>query len=101
MSPTHVEQLSEKLVTAEVNEDFTEAVLQLRDGSRLCFCHRVDERWAKSVGPEGQEDRGELAEDFLSAITFFRLNSRHLDIEFADGSRWDQAHADSSDQSQA
>jgi len=104
MSSTRVEQLGEKLVTSEVNADFTEAVLQLQDGSRLCFCHRVDERWAKAVGPEGQEARAELAEEFLSAITLFRLNSRHLDIQFADGSRWDEPHADSpadSDESRA
>ena len=69
----------------EVNEDFTEAVLPMRDGSRLCFCHRVGERWAKVVGEGEVNTAGQL----LPLIGMFRLNRKHLDIQFQDGSRWE------------
>ncbi len=50
-----VELLRQSLAGVEANEDFTEAVVTLRDGSRLCFRHRVGERWARAVGPGGAE----------------------------------------------
>jgi hypothetical protein len=62
----------------------------LWDESRLCFCHRVGERWAKAVGPDGREESGGLAAQLLSAMAMFRLNAKHLDIHFADGSRWEE-----------
>ncbi len=86
---TSAQSLQSALLTAEANETFTEAVLRFRDESRLCFCHRVGERWAKAVGPDGREENGGLAAQFLSSMTMFRLNAKHLDIQFADGSRWD------------
>ena len=52
------ETLRSEIATVETNNLFSEAVLHLRDQSRLCFCHRVDERWAKAVGPEGKEKQG-------------------------------------------
>jgi hypothetical protein len=79
------------LATVEANEAFAEAVLRFRDGSRLCFCHRVGERWAKAVGPEEREKEAGVAGDLLAAMTMFRLNAKHLDIAFKDGSRWDEA----------
>jgi len=82
--------LRRALISREANAQFTEAILQFRDRSRLCFCHRVGERWAKAVGPDGNEGEGGLAADLLSAIVMFRLNVRHLDIRFADDSRWDE-----------
>ncbi len=87
---TAAEQLKEAVTSAQVNEDFTEAVLRLSDGSRLCFCHRVDQRWAKAVGPEGAESQAGLAGEILSSIQQFRLNAKHLDIFFQDASRWDE-----------
>lgn len=87
---TSEQRLRAALVTIVVNEDFTEAVLRLRDDSRLCFCHRVDERWAKSVGPEKREQEGGTAAEILSTIQMFRLNRKHLDVQFEDGSRWDE-----------
>ena len=83
------ETLRSEIATVETNNLFSEAVLHLRDQSRLCFCHRVDERWAKAVGPEGKEKQGGRAASLLSCIQMFRLNSKHLDIQFEDGSRWD------------
>ena len=88
---TRAETLRASLVTVEANENFTEAVMRFRDHSRLCFCHRVGERWAKAVGRNDLEPESGLAGELLSAMTMFRLNARHLDIQFADGSRWDEA----------
>src|SRR5262245_2925195 len=87
---TSAEILQSEVLNAVANETFTEAVLSLQDGSRLCFCHRVGERWAKAVGPEGREENGGLAGELLPAVTMFRLNAKHLDIQFADGSRWEK-----------
>jgi hypothetical protein len=87
---TSAETLRAALVAVEANEIFTEAIMRFRDGSRLCFCHRVAERWAKAVGPSESEDQAGLAAELLSAMTMFRLNAKHLDIQFADESHWDE-----------
>jgi hypothetical protein len=91
MSLTSEETLRKAMLTVIATEKFTEAVMSLRDKSRLCFCHRVGERWAKAVGPEQLEDEAGQAGELLSAISMFRLNAKHLDIQFEDGSRWDEA----------
>lgn len=91
MTMSSDEFLRASLQSIEVNEDFTEAVIYLQDASRLCFCHRVGERWAKSVGPEGSEHLGGQADRLVSEIKMFRLNRKHLDIQFQDGSRWDES----------
>jgi hypothetical protein len=57
---TSDEVLRRAFASLEVNGDFSEAELLLRDGSRLCFCHRVGERWAKAVGPREAEDNATL-----------------------------------------
>jgi hypothetical protein len=75
--------LRDALVTLEVNEAFSEAVLGLRDGSRLHFRHRVGERRAWATGLGGDAGR------VLAAIALFRLNGKHLDVSFQDGSRWE------------
>lgn len=87
---TSAETLRSALSSVEADQRFTEAVLTLRDGARLCFCHRVGERWAKATGPTGREEELGIAGALLSAITMFRLNAKHLDVQFADGSRWDE-----------
>ena len=87
---TSHETLRAALVAVEADGKFSEAVMRFRDGTRLCFCHRVGERWAKAVGPEGRESEAGLAGVLLAAVTKFRLNARHMDIAFSDGSRWDQ-----------
>ena len=91
MSMTSEEILRSDLLTVEANENFTEAVMLFHDNSRLCFCHRVGERWAKAVGPDHREEEAGFAGELLSAMTMFRLNAKHLDIQFEDGSRWDEA----------
>ena len=91
MSMTSEETLSRALLTVVANENFTEAVMRFRDNSRLFFCHRVGERWAKAVGPEQREAEAGQAGELLSAMAMFRLNAIHLDIQFKDGSRWDEA----------
>jgi hypothetical protein len=72
------------LSSLEVNDTFTEAVVVMTDGSHLCFCHRVGERWVRA---EGAGFAGEI----LPTIVRFRLNGKHLDVQFQDGSRW-EAH---------
>jgi hypothetical protein len=84
------EDLDQTFVSIEVNHGCTEAVLLLADQTRLCFSHKVGERWAKAVGPEGTEEQGGQAAEILAAIALFRLNAKHLDISFADGSRWEK-----------
>ena len=83
--------LRAELIAVAADKNFTEAVMRFGDNSRLCFCHRVGERWAKAVGPEDREDEAGLAGELLRSMTMFRLNAKHLDIQFEDGSRWDEA----------
>jgi hypothetical protein len=90
-SMTSEQTLRAALLTVETDDRFSEAILRFRDGSRLCFCHRVDERWAKPIGPESCPDEPGLAGALLADMTTFRLNAKHLDIAFQDGSRWDEA----------
>jgi hypothetical protein len=66
----------------EVSESFTEAVVDLRDSSCLQFTHRVNERKVHATG-------GGAAAELLVRIARFRLNAKHLDIQFQDGSRWE------------
>ncbi|MBI3832441.1 MAG: hypothetical protein HY291_23150 [Planctomycetes bacterium] len=69
---------------------FAEAIVTFADGSRLFFCHRVGERWARALGKEDTGPAFGTADAMLKAMALFRLNSKHLDITFADGSRWEQ-----------
>jgi hypothetical protein len=86
-SVSNEETLRKLFAAIRVDERFTVAVLTLRDGSTLEFHHRVGERWARAVGADGS-DRGP-ARELLDAMRMFRLNAKHLDIEFEDGSRWE------------
>jgi hypothetical protein len=83
------EVLRGSFASLEVNGDFTEAVLAMTDGSRLCFRHRVGERWVKAVGAEQAGDNAALAGRVLPLIALFRLNGKHLDVQFHDGGRWE------------
>jgi hypothetical protein len=86
---TAADFLRTSFASLEVNGDFTEAVLSMRDGSQLCFCHRVGERWVWVVAPGESGSDAVLAGRVLSTIALFRLNARHLDVQFADGTRWE------------
>ena len=79
--------LRDSFVSIKTDTPFTEAVVTLRDESLLCFCHRVGERWAKAVGPEGNE--GGCSQELLDAIRMFRLNAKLLEILFNDRSCWE------------
>ena len=92
---TSEELLRGSFVTLEVNDDFTEARVTLRDYSGLYFCHRVGERWARAVLPDST--RPALAGELLARITRFRLNGKHLDVQFQDGSRWEARFGGSRD----
>src|SRR5262245_41577123 len=86
---TAEEVLRGAFASLEVNGDFSVAALAMKDGSRLCFCHRVGERWAKAVGAGEAKDNPGLAGRVLPLIALFRLNAKHLDVRFHDGSRWE------------
>jgi hypothetical protein len=87
--------LRQSLLSLQVSDDFTEAVLLMVDGTRLCFCHRVGERWAKTVLPAGAVGGVGVADQLLGRIAHFRLNARHLDVQFQDDSRWEAPFAGS------
>jgi hypothetical protein len=91
---TYDEFLRQAFVALEVNEAFTEAVLRLRDESQLGFCHRVGARWAKAMDVHGAENEQTLAAAVLSQVALFRLNAKHLEVHFADGSRWEARFRD-------
>lgn len=67
-----------------------EAWVSFTDGSRLYFVHRVGERWAKAQGHPNDISGDGAAGAMLAAMAMFRLNAKHLDIRFADGSRWER-----------
>ena len=80
--------LRHALVSLEVNNDFSEATLVLADESRLYFRHRVGERTARASEPDSLGSPSQ-ARQILETVARFRLNGKHLDILFADGSRWE------------
>jgi hypothetical protein len=82
---TDADGLRAAFVALEVNDDFTQASLTLRYEGRMHFVHRVGERTVRAEGT--------LASEVLAKIVKFRLNAKHLDIEFADSSRWETAFA--------
>ncbi len=82
--------LAQSIDQAVANQLVSEVRLELNDGSRLAFRHTVEERWVRAFAPP-RLAHGEtgIADFLLSQITQFRLNAKHLDITFADGSRFD------------
>jgi hypothetical protein len=81
--------LRSSLASVEVNDTFSEAVLTMGDASQLRFCHRVGQRWARAEGAGGVEGPASLAGQVLARMTLFRLNAKHLEIQFTDGSDWE------------
>ena len=63
------------------NETFTQAVLHFKDGSHLQFEHSSrTNRWARASAA------GTMAEKLCTSLYQFRLNSKHLQLFFEDGS---------------
>ena len=79
---TDADQLRAVFSALEVNDTFTQAVVRLNDDSELRLVHRVGERTVRASG------KGNAA-SLLAKIARFRLNAKHLEIQFADGSRWE------------
>jgi hypothetical protein len=84
------ETLRDAVVSVEVNSTYSEALVLLSDGSRLEFRHTVQERWAKAFEPEGAAAQPCQANQILATLDRFRLNAKHLDLQFTDGSRWER-----------
>ncbi len=64
-----------------VNAAFTEAVLYFKDGSYLQFEHSSrSSRWARA------SKDGTMADKICGSIRQFRLNAKHLQLFFEDGS---------------
>lgn len=62
------------------NDEFNEAALFFTDGSFLQFVHKgLNERWAR---PSTDET---LAGEVCRALRLFRLNAKHLQLFFEDG----------------
>jgi hypothetical protein len=92
---TDADLLRGSFVSLEVDEGFTEVVLLLGDDSRLRFRHRVDQRQAEALVPGVEPARdATFAGRVVSRIAMFRLNRRHLDVQFEDGSRWEALFGD-------
>jgi len=63
------------------NTEFTEASLFFRDGSFLQFVHKArDQRWAR---PSADDT---LSGQVCRSLRQFRLNAKHLQLFFDDGS---------------
>jgi hypothetical protein len=64
-----------------VNAEFNQAILFFEDGSYLQFEHNsTKNRWARASAPQSIADR------LCKALRLFRLNSKHLQLYFEDGS---------------
>lgn len=70
-----------QVVRYVANPTFTQAILVFTDESRLFFEHTSREnRWAKASREQS------LAERCCEAMQQFRLNAKHLQLYFVDGS---------------
>lgn len=78
---TTAQQLQPQVVRYVANATFTQAILVFTDDSRLLFEHSSRaNRWAKASRPDS------LADTCCQAIQQFRLNAKHLQLYFGDGS---------------
>lgn len=75
------QQIQAQVVRYVANAAFTQAILVFTDDSRLLFEHSSRaNRWAKASRPAS------LADHCCQAIQQFRLNAKHLQLYFDDGS---------------
>ena len=71
----------EEATRSVANAAFNRALLFFGDGSHLRFEHTSRQnRWAKA------SEEGSMAENTCLSITQFRLNAKHLELFFEDGS---------------
>ncbi|HCR17327.1 MAG TPA: hypothetical protein DIU35_07565 [Candidatus Latescibacteria bacterium] len=72
------------IVALDVNVDANAAVLHFEDGSYIEFVHTSrSNRWAKPSSESG------VSENCCEAMKSFRLNGKHLQVYFEDGSAID------------
>lgn len=77
-SATHTQQ---QVVRYVANPTFTQAILVFTDDSRLLFEHSSRaNRWAKASA------EGSMADHCCQSLQQFRLNAKHLQLYFIDGS---------------
>lgn len=78
---TQAQTIQPQIVRYVANPGFTQAILVFTDGSRLLFEHSSRaNRWARASAA------GSLADHCCQGIQHFRLNAKHLQLYFADGS---------------
>ena len=78
---TTAQQIQPQVVRYVANATFTQAILVFTDDSRLLFEHSSRaNRWAKASRADS------LADHYCQAIQQFRLNAKHLQLYFGDGS---------------
>ena len=78
---TLAESTKAGIVRYVANANFTQAILVFTDESRLFFEHSSREnRWAKA------SRENSLANDCCQSMAQFRLNAKHLQLYFVDGS---------------
>jgi len=77
-----IAEYAKKQVTLyEVNAAFSQAALHFPDGSQLQFEHTSrSNRWARASAGST------IADDICRSIQQFRLNAKHLQLFFEDGS---------------
>ena len=69
------------VVAYEPNAQFNQALLRFSDGSFLRFEHiGRDRRWAQASAD------GTIADQVVRSLKQFRLNAKHLQLFFVDGS---------------
>lgn len=78
---TQAQTIQLQVMRYVANPGFTQAILVFSDGSRLLFQHssRAD-RWARASLTDT------MADNCCQALQQFRLNAKHLQLYFGDGS---------------
>jgi len=75
------ERARKEVVRYVVNAQFNQALLYFNDGSHLAFEHTSRaNRWARPSAP------GTTADTICESLYQFRLNAKHLQLFFQDGS---------------
>ena len=75
------EYAKKQAVRYEVNAEFNQGKLEFTDGSHLQFEHTSrSNRWARASAD------GTIAGEICRSIHQFRLNAKHLQLFFEDGS---------------